>query len=188
MKKIIVITLILMLGYTYTVSAQGFQPPAEGKAVIYFTRVTSYGFAVAFDFFVNDKCIGAFKGENYMRYELDEGEYLIWASSENREFVPSTLKAGDTYIVIVDVKMGKKQAIIGLTPIDINNTDLFNRAKKLIMKKKPFEIKDKDVEKLNNRFASFIQENINLYETQLKDESALSRITPEKAIPLENQK
>ncbi len=31
--------------------AQGFTPPAEGNAVVYFTRVSNYGGAVSFEFF-----------------------------------------------------------------------------------------------------------------------------------------
>jgi len=50
--------------------AQGFVPPAEGNAVVYFTRVSSYGGAVSFEFFHNDEFIGIFKKKNYMRLSL----------------------------------------------------------------------------------------------------------------------
>ncbi|MCK7473932.1 MAG: DUF2846 domain-containing protein [Rhodopseudomonas palustris] len=184
MKKLVLITFLLIMGYTSQVSAQGFTPPAPGKAVVYFTRISAYGFAVAFDFYLNDKFIGAFKGENYMRYEFDPGEQLIWGAGENIEFLPSNLKEGDIYIVIVDIKTGKKKPIIGLRPIDENETELFNKGKKLVLKKAPVEIKEKDVEKLNTKFATFITESLNLYETKLKEEN-LRQITTELAIPVE---
>jgi len=187
MKKIVLITFLLILGYSSQVSAQGFTPPAPGKAVVYFTRISAYGFAVAFDFYLNDKFIGAFKGENYMRYEFDPGEQLIWGAGENIEFLPSDLKAGDTYIVIVDIKTGKKKPVIGLRPVDENDTELFNRAKKLVLKKAPVVINEKDVEKLNIKFSTFISESLQLYETTLKEEN-LRKITPELAIPTEYQK
>lgn len=174
----------MMLGFTSQLSAQGFTPPSPGKAVVYFTRISAYGFAVAFDFYLNDKFIGAFKGENYMRYEFDPGEQLIWGAGENIEFLPSNLKEGDIYIVIVDIKTGRKKPVIGLRPIDENETDLFNRAKKLVLKKAPVEIKEKDVEKLNTKFAKFINESLDLYENQLKGEG-LREITPDLSIPTE---
>ena len=187
MKKLVLITFLLIMGYTSQVSAQGFTPPAPGKAVVYFTRISAFGFAVAFDFYLNDKFIGAFKGENYMRYEFDPGEQLIWGAGENIEFLPSNLNEGDVYIVIVDIKTGKKKPVIGLRPIDENDTELFNRAKKLVLKKPPVVINAKDVEKLNIKFSTFISESLQLYESQLKGEN-LRKITPELAIPTEYQK
>lgn len=186
MRKAIVVLLLVFLSSINLISAQGFTPPAPEKAVVYFTRISAYGFAVAFDFYLNDKFIGAFKGENYMRYEFDPGEQLIWGAGENIEFLPSDLKAGDTYIVIVDIKTGKKKPVIGLRPVDENDTELFSRAKKLILKKPPVVIKDIDVEKLNAKFSTFITESLQLYETQLKGEN-LRKITPEMAIPVEYQ-
>jgi len=99
MKKLVLITFLIIMGYTSQVSAQGFTPPSTGKAVVYFARISAYGFAVAFDFYLNDKFIGAFKGENYMRYEFEPGEQLIWGAGENIEFLPSNLKEGDRIIL-----------------------------------------------------------------------------------------
>ena len=119
MKKLIIITLLLLLTGVYTVNAQGFQPPADGKAVIYFTRVTKYGKPTSFEFFHQDKYIGAFKGDQYMRYELDEGEHLLWASTENKEFITVEVEAGKTYIVMVNVIMGAMKARVGLSPVTV---------------------------------------------------------------------
>ena len=66
MKKLIVLTTIILSGFI-SISAQGFQPPAEGNAVIYFARVSSYGGAASFEYFHLDKYIGVFKGKNYRR-------------------------------------------------------------------------------------------------------------------------
>src|SRR4030042_2771508 len=126
----------LMTGFS-SLFAQGFQPPSPGKAVVYFVRVTSYGYAVSFEYFHNDKYIGVFKGKNYMRYECDPGEQLIWASSENKEFVTCDLKAGGTYILQVDVIMGAMKARVGFTTFDVSDNERFDRAKALIMKEAP---------------------------------------------------
>src|SRR5687767_722191 len=108
----------LLLFVTATAMSQGLKPPTEGKAVIYFVRVSAMGALIPFDFFHEKKYIGQFSGRNYMRYECDAGEHLFWASSENKEFLTAEVKAGETYIVIVDVEMGIGIARVGLTPID----------------------------------------------------------------------
>ncbi len=168
--------------------AQGFQPPAEGKAVVYFTRVTGLGFAVTFQYFHNDKYIGEFKGSNYMRYECDPGEQLFWASSENKEFVTANLKAGDTYIVIVDVRMGFNKAQVGMTPISTKDGELFERAKKLIMEKAPIITPNERIEKLNTKLKKFIEEKLKKYHDEWKHEKNFKHISPEMAIPQESMK
>lgn len=74
--------------------SQGLQSLSTGKAVVYFTRISAYGFSTSFEFFHNDQYIGAFKGKNYMCYECDLGEQLFWASTENKEFLTADLKEG----------------------------------------------------------------------------------------------
>jgi hypothetical protein len=163
--------------------AQGFQPPAEGKAVIYFVRVSGWGGAVSFEYFHGDKYIGVFKGKNYMRYECDPGEQLLWASSENKEFLTADLKAGGTYIVIVDVIMGGWKAHVGLKPITVNDRELFERAKKLVMKKKPVVTSEEKIKKLNKKLEDFIPEMLSRYENEWKDKRNFRHISPDMAIP-----
>ena len=76
--------IIALCVISVSLSAQGFQPPAEGKAAVYIVRVSAYGGAVSFEYFHGDKYIGIFKGVNYLRYECDPGANLFWASSARK--------------------------------------------------------------------------------------------------------
>lgn len=173
---------ILLLCSGITV-AQGFKPPEPGKAVVYFVRVSNYGYAVSFEFFHQDKYIGAFKGMNYMRYECDPGEQLFWASSENKEFLTSELKPDGTYIVVVDVVMGFWKAHVGMTPLDVSNDEVFQRARNLINSKPPVEISQEQIDKMNKKLADFIPENLKKYEEESKYEHNFRHISPDMAIP-----
>jgi len=185
MRKFIFTVLLLSIIACSNVFAQGFKPPAEGKAVVYFTRITKYGFAITLDYFNNDKFIGAFKGQNYMRFECEPGEQIFWIYySKKIDLIKANLKSGDSYVVIVDVRPDKCQ----LTPISIDKEMEFNRTKELINKNKPVIYKESDIEKMNVKLSKRISETMNIYETQLKDESAILEITPEMAIPEESKK
>ncbi len=162
---------------------QGFEAPSEGKAVIYFTRVTGLGFAIGFEFFHDKRYIGDFAGRNYMRYECDPGEHLFWASSENKEFLTAEVKAGETYVVLVDVLMGIGIARVGLTPIDSHHKD-FERAKKLIEKKSPVVNTADEVESKNARLAEFIEKKLKQYNEDWKNTKDFKHLSPEMAIPV----
>ncbi|MBC8320716.1 MAG: hypothetical protein H8E34_08340 [Bacteroidetes bacterium] len=181
--KLLVIITIIMLSSIFSLFAQGFQPPTEGKAVVYFVRVTHYGLAISFEYFHQDKYIGVFKGQNYFRYECDPGEQLFWASTENKEFVTADLKAGGTYIVIVDVIMGAWKARVGLTPISVNDQKLFERAEKLINKKKPIVTSEAKIENMNKKLNDFITEKLEKYNNDWKNDKNFKHISADMAIP-----
>ncbi len=166
-----------------SIFAQGFQPPSTGKAVVYFVRVSSWGGGTTFEFFHNDKYIGAFKGKNYMSYECTPGENLFWASSENKEFLTADLKAGGTYIVIVDVIEGFWKAHVGLTPITVNDTEKFERARVIINKKPSVSIPQSKIDKLNNKLKKFINEELTHYEQVTKNKYHFKNISADMAIP-----
>lgn len=184
-KKLILSTFFLLAGFM-TLQAQGITAPSDGKAVVYFTRVTSYGAAVSFEYFHNDQFIGVFKGKNYMRYEVEPGEHLFWVSSEDKEFVTADLKAGGIYIIIVNIEMGAFKARVGLTPITANDSKLFGRAKALIKKKAPKETSDEVIQKTTRKLEqkNFIPEKLKMYEEVWKKEKDFSHISPDMAIPL----
>jgi len=183
--KILVLLLFLALAFSAPVVAQGFQPPAEGKAVVYFTRVSGYGGGSSFEYFHNDRYIGVFKKKNYMRYELDPGEHLLWISSENKEFLTADLREGGSYIVIIDIIMGFAKARVGATPITVDDTEKFERARDLIMSKAPVVTPDEKIEKMNEKLADFIAEKLQQYEEDWKHEHNFKHISPEMAIPPE---
>ncbi len=177
--------LVALLAFSSTLFGKGFEPPAKGKAVVYFVRVTSYGYAMTFEYFDGDKYIGAFKKKNYMRYECDPGEHLFWASSENKEFLPADLKPDATYIVIVDVVIGGWKAHVGLRPITPENTKDFERALELVNSKDPIDMPEKEIEKMNKKLAKFIPKMLDRYENEWKAKRNFHHISPDMAIPEE---
>ncbi len=179
--KRIAITLTLILSLYITASAQGFTPPSEGKAVVHFTRVTSFGALIGFDYFDGDRFIGAFAGKKYMRYECEPGDHLFWASSENKAFMTASLEAGKSYVVIVDVVMGVGIARVGLAPIGPGDK-LLLRARSLIQKKAPVTITPERIASENRRLASFIREKLDRYESAWKNELEVRHLSADMAV------
>jgi hypothetical protein len=185
--KISFVLLIAMITVSSSVFSQGFQPPSPGKAVIYFARVTKYGYKVSFEFFHQDKYIGIFKGKNYLRYECDPGQQLLWASSENKEFITCDLKEGGSYIVIVDMIMGAWKGRVGFTPITAED-ERFIRAKELIDEQAPVVTPQKKIDEMNKKLAKFIPEQLQKYNDIWKGEKNFKHISPDMAIPAEAMK
>jgi len=103
------LTFIVLIDLVWSVTnshAQGLKPTSDGKAMIYFVRPTAFGAAIGFKYFHQDKFVAKVAGKNYFVYELDPGKHLLWASSENKEFMTAELEAGGTYMIMVDVIMG----------------------------------------------------------------------------------
>ena len=115
------------------------EPPSEGKAVVYFMRISSLGFAINFSYFHNDKFIGKFNGPKYMRYECEPGEQLFWGWSENRDFVLADLDTGKVYFIEAVPQMGGLKAQVQLIPLDPKDTKRMDKVFKL-MAKKPSEV------------------------------------------------
>ncbi|MBN2165736.1 MAG: hypothetical protein JW717_05615 [Marinilabiliaceae bacterium] len=171
--------------FSFSTKAQGFTPPAEGNAVVYFARVTVMGAAVSFEYFHNEKFIGVFKGKNYMRYELPAGKHLLWASSENKEFLECDLKAGGTYLVLVNIQMGAWKARMDLEPVLVDNKD-FERVKELIMSKEPITTPDKVIAKTEKKLEEkgFVKTIMERFEKDWKSNPGATRqITQDMAIP-----
>lgn len=185
MFKNIGFLLLMLILSTATLSSQGFQPPAEGKAVVYFAPLKKAG---GFEFFHNDKYIGFVKGKNFLRYECDPGKQLFWASSENKEFIDADLKAGGIYIVMIENDMGVWLVRVSLTPITQKSTEEFARIKALVLKKAPIVMPEEKVSERNLELKDFIAEKLNMYNMEWKQKYPYGKITPEMAIPIENLK
>jgi len=182
MKTKLAVTLILVIATSFSsLLAQGFTPPEEGKAVVYFARVSIYGKPMAFEFFHQDKYFATLKGKQYLRVECEPGEHLFWASTENKEFMTAELAANETYVVIVDVITGFFKPHVGLSPITAEDTDRFERAKELINKKEPEIFKEADIEKKNNKMVKFISEELEHYENT-KSEKEFRHLSADMAI------
>ena len=172
MKAIKINLLVLMSLFVMTPAmAKGFIPPAEGNAVVYFTRVSNYGGAVSFEFFHDEEFIGIFKNMNYIRYEVEAGEHLFWVSSENKQFVKATLESGKTYIVLENIKMGAWKAQAGLEPQNVTDPEQekeLQRAIELVNSKDPVttpqSVIDKTTKKLKSR--GFVENIMERYENE----------------------
>lgn len=187
MKKIKLLFVLVLVCISSQIFSQGFTPPEEGNAVIYIVRVTKWGGSTSFEYFHNENFIGIFKGKNYMRYECPAGEHLIWASSENKEFLRCDLAAGETYMALVNVIMGGFKARIGLEPLTADNED-FERAKELINDKEPVVTSESAIQKTQKKLEDrgFIENIMEKYENEWKDASATKVISPDMSIPKEN--
>ena len=121
-----------------------------------------------------------------MRYECPAGEHLLWASSENKQFLHCNLKAGETYIVLVNIVMGAWKARMDLEPVTIENKD-FERIKELVYSQAPVETPPELIESTQKKLEErgFIQNIMTRYETEWKNEKNTKTITPEMFIPFD---
>ncbi|MCK9617795.1 MAG: hypothetical protein M0R21_08150 [Lentimicrobiaceae bacterium] len=184
-KLFCIITMVILPGF-FPVFGQGFQPPANGKAVIYFVSLKKK--SCTFDYFHQDKYIGFFGKNNYMRYECDPGKQLFWASSETKDFVTADLKAGDTYIVTVDMVIGFWRNNPKLTAISAKH-ELFAKAAALIKSKKPVVTPDAKIEARNQELkVEFIPNILSIYENDWKNSRTYTHISQDMSIPADAMK
>lgn len=115
MKKITLILFLVALGGQF-VFAQELKAPAEGKALIVFTRSALDAPIIKFSYFDGDRFIGKIGAGSYVAYECDPGKHIFWGKSENLDFLEADLEANQTYIVETKVKTGILKARIKLVP------------------------------------------------------------------------
>lgn len=131
MKK----TALLFLAFIFiSISSfsQTFKTPSKGKALVYFTRVGTMGFAINFKYFDGEKYIGKFNGDQFLVYECDPGKHAFWANSENFSFVDAELEAGRVYIIDAKAKMGAIKANVELIPLDKKHKKYNKRKSKIL--------------------------------------------------------
>lgn len=127
--------LIFLLLNSISGISQTIEPAPLDKAVVYFARPSSLGFAINFSYFDSTKLIGKFNGPKYIRYECEPGLHLFWARSENRDFVEAEVEGGKIYFIEAIVKMGAIKAGVELLPVDPNDAKRMKKILKLIGKK-----------------------------------------------------
>ena len=137
MKKTILFC-SFMLSLFAGLNAQEIPPAPEGKAVVYFVRTSSLGFAINFSYLDSAKLIGRFNGPKYIRYECEPGKHLLWARSENRDYIEADLEPGKIYLIEAVPQMGALKAGVSLSQIDPGNEKAMAKVLKL-MAKKPSE-------------------------------------------------
>lgn len=140
-----------------TISAQELEKPSEGKAAVYLMRTSGLGAAINFKYFVNETYLGKFSGRNYVRLELDAGEQLIWAKSENLDFMEANLKEGAIYLIHVKPKMGGMKAAVRLEVVDTSNEKLMKKVNKLLTNKAPAKLNLKKAEKVTAKIGDYLE-------------------------------
>lgn len=173
MKKSIVF--LLMLFSMLSVVAQEIQPPTEGKAVVYFVRTSSLGFAINFSYFHNEKFIGKFNGPKYLRYECEPGEQLFWAKSENHDFILAELEADRVYFIEAVPRMGGVKAQVQLIPINPSDTKQMDKVFKLMGKKSAEEFTDDELNSENEKLKAVIAKGMERY-TQHTEKGKVERL------------
>jgi len=164
-----VLTGLLFILLINPVFCQELKTPPEGKALVYIARTSSMGAAINFKYFVDEKYIGKFNGSNYLIIECEPGEHLIWASSENRDYLPSTLEANKVYVVEAVVKMGGMKARVDLVPLSKDDEKGMEKFNKLIEKKGPEELDQVKVQEEGLELKAFIDESLEKYTENTKD-------------------
>lgn len=133
--------------------SQGINPAPENKAVVYFVRPSSMGFAINFSYFDSTKFIGKFSGNKYFRYECEPGVHLFWARSENKDFVEADVEAGKIYFIEALPKMGAVKAGVQLLPLDPNDPKGMKKIFKLVNEKpsESFTAEELEIEATSNK-------------------------------------
>lgn len=134
MKKQILFIISLFL-ITLSAIGQNIEPAPADKAVVYFTRTSSMGFAINFSYFDSTTLIGVFNGPKYIRYECEPGRHIFWARSENKDFVEAELEAGKVYFIEAIATMGAVKAGVDLVPVDPNDVRMMKKIFKLLAKR-----------------------------------------------------
>jgi hypothetical protein len=132
MKKLVLILFLVLAGPA--VHSQSFTPPAEGKAAVYFIRISGLGSLVDFFYFDSARYIGKFYGNKYMRYECEPGRHLFWAKAENRDYVEADLEPGRIYLLEPLPQMGAMKAGVSLQRIDMSDEKINKKVMKILAK------------------------------------------------------
>lgn len=141
------LTLVIFVScMVFSAAGQNIEPAPADKAVIYFVRPSSLGFAINFSYFDSTKLIGKFNGPAYIRYTCNPGKHLFWARSENRDFVEAEVEAGRIYFIEAIVKMGAVKAAVNLDPVDPENEKRMKKILKLIDKKSSESFSEEELE------------------------------------------
>lgn len=185
MHKKLTLLIVLNLLICFVSSAQEFTPPTDGNAVVYVVRTTSFGSALTFRLFHNEDFVGVFQGKGYLRYELPAGKQLLWASSQNRQFLDCDLKSGGTYIISSMHSPGFGKNHVILSPVSISDSN-FEKCKEVILKNKEIITSEKKKAALEKSFKEkdFINTTLKQYYDEHKYEKQTKIITRDMAIPI----
>lgn len=181
MKKLILIIAIVFSGML--MQAQKFMKPSEGKAMVYFVRTSSMGFAINFKYFNGKEFIGKFKGKGYLAYESEPGKHLFWAASENADFIEAELEAGKTYVIIADPKMGGMKARVALSILNFSETKALKKVGKAVGDKPSVYFSSADIHEGQGKYADLISKSISKYQSLLAEGEEIPTIVSGMEVP-----
>lgn len=156
---------ILLLASTTSLIGQDIQPAPSNKAVVYFVRTSSYGFAINFSYFDSTKLIGIFAGQGYIRYECEPGSHLFWARSENKDFIEANVEAGKIYFIEAIVKTGWVKAGVEIVPVDPNSKKM-KAILKVLNKKSAKSLAEEEINAKNAEFSEVISRGLKKYKEE----------------------
>lgn len=175
MKKLLFAAIIILSASTFS-AAQDIAPAPADKAVVYFVRTSSLGFAINFSYFDSAQLIGRFNGPKYIRYECAPGPHLFWARSENRDFVNADLEAGKIYFLEAVPQMGAMKAAVRLEPVDPANEKKMEKIMKLISKKPSEPYNEAEMAAESKEFTEVITKGLAKYQEEKEKGSATPRL------------
>ena len=89
----------------------------KNLATVYFVRVANYAQHAQFMIFENENLININEGINWFKYECEPGDYLFWITNRKySDFVEASLEAGESYMLMIDVRIGYGKASTRLRP------------------------------------------------------------------------
>lgn len=156
--------------------AQQLATPAEGKSLVYFVRSSGTGALVNFKYFDGETYLGKFSGLNYFILECEPGKHLFWVTSENREFVEADLLPDKVYFIEVRPTMGAVKAAVKLFPIAADNQKGTAKLYKIIARKEPIALTEKDFSDEQESLEFYIQNGMKKYEADKEKEKAIAQL------------
>lgn len=146
MKKLSFLFLLLAIfSIEITTAQEKITPPSEGKAVIYIIRTSAAGSLINFKYFDGEKYLGKFNGRKAFRYECDPGKHVIWAKSENIDYIEADVKSGAIYLIEVKARAGFVKATVKLATVDATDKRQMKRINKIFKKKKLIDLNTRKV-------------------------------------------
>jgi hypothetical protein len=79
---------------------------APNKASIYVYRNEGMGSAIKFGVYLNEQPVGQNAAKTYLQFNVDPGKHKIRGHAENNSEIELDAKAGQTYFIWQEVKMG----------------------------------------------------------------------------------
>ena len=121
LKGLPLILFVLIIGCAgssqYMVKATPTVGLPPGKAMVYFMRPSSMGFAINFQIWDSNHFVGLSQAKSFFAYECDPGKHLFLGFAENRVAIEADLEAGKSYYIGTNVRMGAWKARMEFTPV-----------------------------------------------------------------------